>query len=61
MMVQESKVSLVSLNFTEFNEIINDLNGRLEEHKEKARKLIEGSKQVTKKDQVEHLKKEAVE
>jgi hypothetical protein len=30
--------------YLEFNEIIGELNARLEEHKEKAKKLIEASK-----------------
>ena len=34
----------------EFNDIISELNTRLEEHKEKAKKCIDGSKQVTKKE-----------
>lgn len=36
-----------TFKYIEFNEVISELSERLEEHKEKARKLIEASKQVT--------------
>ncbi|CDW72042.1 UNKNOWN [Stylonychia lemnae] len=45
----------------QFNDLIDDLNKRFEEHKEKAHKLVEASKTVKKPDQKEHLKKEAQE
>ena len=44
----QSKVKL--FKYLEFNEVISELTERLEEHKEKARKLIEASKQVTRTD-----------
>lgn len=37
-----------STRMEKFNVVIDELNNRLEEHKEKAKKLIEGSKQVKK-------------
>ena len=44
-MLREFRVKIIIYhNLSEFNEIIGDLNSRLEEHKEKAKKLIEASK-----------------
>lgn len=44
-----------STRIEKFNLVINELNSNLEEHKEKARKLIEGSKQVKKQEQKDHF------
>lgn len=41
---KDLRVKYSNHNYLEFNEVLSVLNSRFEEHKEKARKLIEGSK-----------------
>lgn len=52
----ESNQDILLISVIEFNAAISELNDRFEEHKEKAKRIVEASKQVTKADQKENLK-----